>query len=137
MLAQVAELVAPLRAKDGFTYFVKGVSTFARSWFVPTSDPKLVERVVAAVSAAPPHIAIGAFEALLGHGLDLQAGFQEIKASMIAINSCQTNLEAAQRYGIAVMQMSGVGHFVMLEDPQTFNRLLDEAVQRCLNARMP
>jgi hypothetical protein len=31
--------------------------------------------------------------------------------------------------------MSGVGHFVMLEDPQAFNCLLDEAVQKCLHAR--
>lgn len=25
--------------------------------------------------------------------------------------------------------MTGVGHFVMLEDPETFNRLLEETVQ--------
>ena len=43
-------------------------------------------------------------------------------------------MEAAQRYGIEVMLTSGVGHFVMLEEPQTFNRLLDEAVQKCLHA---
>jgi pimeloyl-ACP methyl ester carboxylesterase len=28
-----------------------------------------------------------------------------------------------------VMLMSGVGHFVMMEDPETFNRLLDEIVE--------
>ena len=44
-------------------------------------------------------------------------------------------MEAAQRYGIEVILMSGVGHFMMLEDPQTFNRLLDEAVQKCIHAR--
>jgi pimeloyl-ACP methyl ester carboxylesterase len=42
-----------------------------------------------------------------------------------------------QRYGIEVVPMSGVGHFVMLEDPQTFNRLLDEAVKKCLHTRAP
>ena len=35
-----------------------------------------------------------------------------------------------KRFGIEVAFMSGVGHFVMMEDPQAFNRLLDEAVQR-------
>jgi pimeloyl-ACP methyl ester carboxylesterase len=45
-------------------------------------------------------------------------------------------MEAAQRYGIEVLlTTSGVGHFVMLEEPQTFNRLLDEAVQKCLHAK--
>jgi hypothetical protein len=29
-----------------------------------------------------------------------------------------------------VMLMSGVGHFLMMEDPRTFNRLLDEAVKK-------
>ena len=41
----------------------------------------------------------------------------------------------AHRHGIEVMQMSGVGHFVMLEKPQAFNRLLNEAVQKCMHAR--
>jgi pimeloyl-ACP methyl ester carboxylesterase len=129
---QVAALVAPFRAN-----FVEAACAFVRPMFVPTSEPTLVERVVAAMSAAPPHIAIGAVEALWGHDRHLQAGLQEVKGSRIAINARQTNLEAAQRHGIAVMRMSGVGHFVMLEDPQTFNRLLDEAVQKCLHTRVP
>ena len=37
--------------------------------------------------------------------------------------------EAAERYGIEVILMPGVGHFVMMEDPETFNRLLGENVE--------
>ena len=44
-------------------------------------------------------------------------------------------MEAAQRHGIEVIQLSGVGHFVMLEAPQIFNRLVDEAVQKFIHAR--
>ena len=33
--------------------------------------------------------------------------------------------------------MAVVGHFGMIEDAQTFNRLLAEAVQKCLHARAP
>ena len=54
---------------------------------------------------------------------------------MIAINADSfgtTNVEMAERYGIEVVLMSGVGHFVMLEDPETFNRLLAVAVRRCM-----
>ncbi len=28
-----------------------------------------------------------------------------------------------------VLQMSDVGHFVMIEDPETFNRLLSEVIE--------
>lgn len=122
--AQVAELVAPFRAN-----FVEAAGIFVRTMFVPTSDSTLVERVVAAMAASPPHIAVGVLEALWGHDRHLQAGIQEVRAPKIAINARQTDVEAAQRHEIAVLWMSGVGHFVMLEDPQTFNRLLDEAVR--------
>jgi pimeloyl-ACP methyl ester carboxylesterase len=130
--AQVAALVAPFHAN-----FVEATCTLVRSMFVPTSESTLVEHMVAAMSAAPPHIGIGWLEALWGNDRNLQAGLQEVTAPKIAINSRyrQTNLEAAKRYGIEVVLMSGVGHFVMLEDPQTFNRLLDEAVQKCIHAR--
>ena len=46
-------------------------------------------------------------------------------------------MEAAQRCGIQVVLMSGVGHFVMTEDPQTFNRLLGEAVKEFTYPRAP
>ena len=46
-------------------------------------------------------------------------------------------MEAAQRCGIEVVWMSSVGHFVMLEDPQTFNRLLNEAVKKITPPDVP
>ena len=110
---------------------------FVRSMFLPTSDPTLVEHVVTTMSTAPPHIGIGVREEGLGNGHNLQTGLQEVTAPKIAINNAScvtTNMEAAQRHGIEVVLTSGVGHFGMMEDPQTF-RLLDEAVQKCVHAR--
>jgi pimeloyl-ACP methyl ester carboxylesterase len=130
---QVAETLAPFR-----TNFVDAMRTFARNLFVPTSDPALVEHVVATMSAAPSHIAIGVREEGLGNVRSLQAGLQEVTAPKITINAESwrpTNQEAMDHYGVEVVRMFGVGHFVMMEDPQTFNRLLDEAVQKCLLAR--
>jgi pimeloyl-ACP methyl ester carboxylesterase len=133
--AQVAEVVRPLRAN-----FVEAAQALVRTMFVPTSDATLTAAVVTAMSAAPPPIGIGAMEALLGHDRQLQEGLQEVQAPKRAINAAQwraTDMEAAQRYGIEVVLMSDVGHFVMLEDPPTFNRLLDEAVKQCLHTRAP
>jgi pimeloyl-ACP methyl ester carboxylesterase len=81
------------------------------------------------MSAAPPAIAIAAAEAICEYDRHLQAGLREINVPKITINGRPTNLAAAQRLGITVMQMSGVGHFVMMEDAPAFNRLLDEALQ--------
>lgn len=131
--AQVAESLAPFRAN-----FVEAMRTAVRRWFVPTTDPTLVEPVVAGMAAAPPHIGIGVAEEFRGHERKLQEGLQEVKVPKIAINShVRPTDTGAQRHGIEVMRMSGVGHFVMLEDPQTFHRLLDEAVQKCIHARVP
>jgi len=131
--AQVAETMAPFRA-----HFLEAMRTFVQGTFVSTSEPTLVEHVIRGMSAAPPHIAIDVREEGLGNSRNLQAGLQEVTAPKIAINAESwhpTNMTAMQRYGIEVVQMSEVGHFVMLEDPQTFNRLLDEAVQKCIHAR--
>jgi pimeloyl-ACP methyl ester carboxylesterase len=131
---QVAAAVAPFRAN-----FAQTARAVARTLFVPTSEPALVERVVAAMTATPSQIGISTAEALASNGRNLREGLQEIKAPMIAINADTfgaPNVEMAERQGIEVVLMSGVGHFVMLEDPQTFNRLLDAAVRRCIQAKM-
>jgi len=127
---QVTALVAPFRAN-----FVEAARSFVRARFVAASDPKLVERVTAGMSAAPPHIAIGALEAICEYDRHLQQGLQGVNAPKITINARPTNLEALQRYGIAVVQIPGVGHFVMMEDVQTFNRLLDEALQKLVRLK--
>jgi pimeloyl-ACP methyl ester carboxylesterase len=131
--AQVAETLAPFR-----TNFVDAMRTFARNLFVPTSDPALVEHVVTTMSAAPPPMAISAREEGMGNVRSLQAGLREVTVPKITINAESwrpTNQEAMDHYGVEVMRMFGVGHCVMMEDPQTFNRLLDEAVQKCLHTR--
>jgi pimeloyl-ACP methyl ester carboxylesterase len=131
--AQIAESVAPYRAN-----FVEKTRLLAHNMFSPMSDLTLVEEIVTAMSATPPYIGISAVEELRKHDRILQEGLQEVKVPKITINSTwlATDKEAAERYGIEVLLMSGVGHFVMLEAPQTFNRLLDEAVQKIIRMRI-
>jgi pimeloyl-ACP methyl ester carboxylesterase len=49
---------------------------------------------------------------------------------VVAINPDHppTDVEALRRHGVSTVLMSGVGHFGMLEDPETFNRVLTEIV---------
>ena len=55
-----------------------------------------------------------------------------MKAPIVVVNPDYrpTDVEALQRYGIKVLLMSRVGHFAMMEDPGTFNRLLEEIIEK-------
>jgi pimeloyl-ACP methyl ester carboxylesterase len=74
--AQAAETLAPFR-----TNFVEAMRAFVRTLFVPTSDPALIEHVVATMSAGPPPVAIGAREAVLGNVPALQVHIPRISAT--------------------------------------------------------
>jgi len=56
-----------------------------------------------------------------------------VQAPITCINSDKypTNVEANQRYAPSFKAkiMSGVGHFNMMEDSETFNRLLEETIK--------
>lgn len=126
--AEIEAYLAPLRAN-----FREAAGKVVRAMFISRSDPGLVERIVADMSAAPPEVAIAASKALRDNDLNLQAGLQKLRDSGIpvaAINSDYraNDFEAARRYGVKIQTMSGVGHFVMMEDPVIFNRLLKETI---------
>ena len=57
-----------------------------------------------------------------------------LSAPVVAINpdSRPTDVDGLRRHGVETVIMPGVAHFLMLEDPATFNRLLSETVARML-----
>jgi pimeloyl-ACP methyl ester carboxylesterase len=125
---QVDEWVTSFRAE-----FAQTTANYVRSMFSPTSDSVLVEQIVADMSAAPTEVGLGAMEASLDFVMnDLPGALRDVEAPIRCINSTKypTDIEAARRYASSfeVAPMSGTGHFVMNEDPETFNRLLEEAV---------
>ncbi len=130
---QVAEIMAPFRAD-----FAETARRLAQSMFTPSSDRDLADAIVADLSSETrKEVAIDALEATMSSSRSLRLGLDEIRAPVTLINSSHwrpTNREAAARRGIDLATMSGVGHFVMLEDPGSFNRLLHDAVQGFLRA---
>jgi pimeloyl-ACP methyl ester carboxylesterase len=82
------------------------------------------------MTSVPPHIAFGALDSLYRNDARLHETLTSLSMPKAAINSdyLPTDVEAARGYGISVAPMSGTGHFVMMEDPATFNRLLREIV---------
>ena len=125
---EVAAFMAPFRA-----HFAAAARGFASRMFTSTFDADQVEAIISAIVAVPSVVGTEALESSMGNGAALRAGLDEIRAPVTLINSPHwqtTNLDAARRRGIDVTVLQGVGHFVMLDDPDCLNGLLDKAVER-------
>jgi pimeloyl-ACP methyl ester carboxylesterase len=123
---EVEAFLAPLRAD-----YKPAIAKFDRAaMFVPTTDPKLIEKIVAETQARPPEIAIAA----LAHAFtyDARPALQEIKAPIHAINGdkyptdVEGNRKLAPQYKMTLMK--GTGHYLMLEDPQRFDGILEGVI---------
>ncbi|HVC77037.1 MAG TPA: alpha/beta hydrolase [Candidatus Micrarchaeaceae archaeon] len=103
---------------------------FVRQMFLAGSDPSLVDWVVADMSSAPPEIAVNQLEHAINNDAAVLAGLRELRVPVVAINPDHrpTDTEALRRHGVTAVTMTGVGHFPMLEDPATFNRLLGDVI---------
>ena len=114
--------------------FEVGTSDFVRPMFVPTSDSALVELIVDDMSAAPPNVGVAALEQCVSWlNNEQEVTLRELRMPIRLINSdySPTNVDAGQEStsSFEMVLMTGVGHFVMMEDPATFNRLLSEIVE--------
>lgn len=122
---EVRKLMAPLRSN-----FVEATRTFVRGMFPPEADSALVEQVATDMSSAPPEVALGALESAVTFEPQILKALEELNVPVVAINPAEppTDVESMERYGVNVVTMSGVGHFVMMEDPEGFNRRLTEVI---------
>ena len=125
---QIDDWFTPLRSN-----FVEGTKNFVRGMFTTTADYDLVEKIVADMSSAPPTVGFGALEGYVNYqNNELIHALKEVQAQITCINSdwYPTDVEINQSYvpSYKAKIIPGLGHFVMLEDPETFNRLLEEVV---------
>ena len=82
------------------------------------------------MSSAPPDIALDAlYHAMANDGPVLRA-LPGLAVPVVAINPDYepTDVASLRAYGVETVIASGVGHFLMLEDPAQFNRLLGEVL---------
>jgi pimeloyl-ACP methyl ester carboxylesterase len=119
------QFVAPFKAD-----FKAATNFFVRAMFPWGVDPNLVERVVRGMSAAKPEIAVAAFEALFSY--QAARALREVRLPIRVINSdknptnTEGNRKIAASFGARIM--TGRGHFLFLEEPGEFNRLLEQIV---------
>ena len=110
--------------------FAGEVERFVRDFFLPTSDPALIERIVADMKSAPPDVALDELRhAMTNEGAAI-AGLRKLGTPAVAINPDYRPTDKASllRYGVRPVIMSGVGHMLMLEEPERFNQILGSVV---------
>lgn len=112
--------------------FPVAVQGFVRSqFFLASSDPALIDRVANDMAAAPPEVAIAAGVGLSVYnakaGLTATSG---IPLTLINATAQPTDRAAhdALRSHFDLHLMSTAGHFLMMEQPRTFNALLRDVV---------
>ena len=129
--AQLAGMLAAMEAD--FPGTVEGL--VRSSFFLPTSDPALIDEIARDMGAAPPAAGIGAFEGFAHwYNEDVERTLADIDVPIRLINSDYrpTNTRAGQALtaSFEATMMSGVGHFVMQEDPAQFNAVMTELLNR-------
>lgn len=112
--------------------FSENVQKFVRQMFLPTTDPELVERVATDMASAPPDIALACAGAARNYSREITKSLEKLKLPTIAINPDDepTDMASMKQYGVEVVIMEHAGHFLMMEDPDRFNHLLMEAIQK-------
>ncbi len=118
--------------------FKPAVREFVKQMMGKDIRPELSNWIINDMSSAPPGAATSALEEYVGAIADKKTIpiFREVKVPVICINAdlWPTNIEANRRYmkSFDVKIMKGAGHFLMLERPEEFNRLLDSSIKEIL-----
>lgn len=130
--------VDSIRSKEGIEAFlapfekdfVKTTKIFVHSMFTPNSNPELIEEISDSMASAPPKLGIESLRAGLSY--NVAESLKKLHIPTIAINSdkypidLEAGIHSVQSFEIKILK--GVGHFVMREDPDAFNKALSEAI---------
>jgi pimeloyl-ACP methyl ester carboxylesterase len=124
--AQIDTLLQPFRND-----FVTTTEAFVRSIFGPAADSELVALVASDLAAAPPEIALSAFESLFAYAAPERLQGMRKPIRCINADTYPSDTAAGRRTveSFAVRIIPGVGHFPHMEAPKAFNALLLETLQ--------
>ena len=106
--------------------FAGSCTSFVTSMFPESADPWLVDRVETSMCAATPESSIAQLRAFFRY--DLKTALEAIHVPVRCINSANwpTNVEGNRAYheDFDAIIIDGPGHFLMMEEPDEFNKLL-------------
>ena len=125
------EQLAGMLAAMGADFSGTVESLVRGSFFLPTSEPALLAQTGSDLGAAPAAAGIGAFGGFARwFNEEVEQTLADIDVPIRLINSDYrpTNIGAGQALttSFEAVLVSGVGHFVMQEDPAQFNAIMAE-----------
>lgn len=113
--------------------FVNYSSQWVKSlMFIPETNPELIKWITNDISKANQKVAISAIRNMFNIDyLPIIHNLNDRGVPMTLINSDYrpSNLDNLDKLGFKVVTMSDCGHFVMLEQPETFNNLLRKVIK--------
>jgi pimeloyl-ACP methyl ester carboxylesterase len=115
--------------------FYETTQGFVKGMFPASSDSVIVKKIADDMSQAPPQVATSAMRNLFFY--NPLPTLKEIDLPIISINcdlypvAVEANKKVAKSF--EVKMMNGVGHFLMIERPEEFNKLLRESVKELAN----
>ncbi len=130
-----AHLASFLQDFRGTTY------RFVTSMFPDSSDSSLMHQVADDMSSAPQEVALESYRATIRYvytdPIQMIASLKELNLPVRGINCDHfplnlDGMKAATR-SFDIKVMTGVGHFLHMQDPQTFNGLLHEIITELIS----
>ncbi len=116
--------------------FAHTTRSLVRRMFPPNADTDIVEAIENHMSSAPAHIALDVLHHAFANEGRVMRALPQLAVPIVAINPDYrpTDSESLRGYGVETVIASGVGHFPMLEDPDQFNRLLEDVLTSWIGA---
>ncbi len=115
--------------------FASAVKNFVLGMFPKETDKKLIRWIKEDMSSAPKNIALSAFSNYLEQSVNGEASrvFKNIHIPVVSINAklWPTNAEKNKNHinDYKLFYIEETGHFPMMEKPEEFNKLLEEALE--------
>jgi pimeloyl-ACP methyl ester carboxylesterase len=99
---------------------------FVRGMFPADAEPALVDRVALDMASAPPAVALSSVRSSFRHAREVTGLIEQLRIPVVAINpdDAPTDMASMAKYGVDVEIMPGVGHFLMMDDPEGFNEVM-------------
>jgi pimeloyl-ACP methyl ester carboxylesterase len=122
---RLEQFLQPLREN-----FAQRAAAFVNSMIPPTASDSLRQRIMADAAAADPQMAIPAIENVINY--DPRPALAELNLPIWCVNTTNYPTDTLNnRQFVAsfeVKYMTGVGHYLFIEDPVNFNNLLHETL---------
>lgn len=130
---ELTKMTAPLRKN-----FREGARQFVSPMISPNTDPKLREWILADMSSAPPAVGLSAMDEMMQQYLTGEAArvFEKARIPVVTVNGdlWPVNFEANRRHMFFydAIVFKNADHFLMMNQPEEFNRALEKAIRMLL-----